>query len=233
MKDRTTRGVPAWLWLVLAAMTLGIAIPLYIRDQTDPPVSAQSPTVTASAPSSPGLTSSPPGSSASTPSTMTPSTTASRSASATPSGTKTLQTPTQTSVALPELPPVDLNSDSDRVGGVVVSLPLIESVGGMAVLPGEVSGEALRVTVRVRNNSAAAVSLDTVVVNAYRGADRIPLESIIEPGGRPFAGSVPPGGEATAVYLFTIDVANRSDVTITVDLKAGTPTSVFRGDARR
>lgn len=233
MKDRTTRGVPAWLWLLLAAMTLAIAIPLYVRDQSDPPAATESPSVTASAPSSPGLTSSPTGSSSSTPSTTTPSTRASQSASATPSGTRILQTPTTASEALPELPPVDLTAESDRAGGVVVSLPLLESVGGKAQLPGEVSGEALRVTIRVVNNSATAVSLDTVVVNAYRGAARIPLESIISPGGRPFAGSVPPGGEATAVYLFTVDVADRSDVTITVDLKAGTPASVFRGDARR
>ena len=127
---------------------------------------------------------------------------------------------------------MDLDSESDRAGGVVVSLPLMESVGGKATLPGEVSGEALRVTILVRNNSAAAVSLDTVVVNAYRGQDRIPLESLISPGGRPFLGSVLPGAEATGVYLFTIDMSDWDDVTITVDLQAGTPASVFRGDAR-
>ena len=227
MNDRTTRRVPAWVWLVLAAVILGIAIPLYVRDQADPPAAAESPSVTQSASSSAGLTASPTGSEASTSSTS-----ASRSASSIPSGTRILQTPSTTSAALPELPPVDLNSESDRAGGVVVSLPLMESVGGKATLPGEVSGEALRVTIRVRNNSAAAVSLDSVVVNAYRGEDRIPLESLVSPGGRPFAGSVQPGDEATAVYLFTVDLSNRSDVTITVDLKAGLPASVFRGDAR-
>ena len=233
MEDRTTRRVPAWIWLVLAAVILGIAIPLYVREQKDSPAASESPSVTPSASSSAGPTASPTGSAASTsPTSASASASTSASTSSVPSATRILQTPSVPSEPLPELPAVDLTAESDRAGSVVVSLPLMESVGGKATLPGEVSGEALRVTIRVRNNSAAAVSVDTVVVNAYRGEERIPLESLISPGGRPFTGSVAPGAEATGVYLFLVDVSDRSDVTITVDLKAGTPASVFRGDAR-
>lgn len=133
---------------------------------------------------------------------------------------------------LAELDPVDLGSDSERAGGVVVTLENIESIQGVATMPGDVAGPALRLTIAVRNGSSADVSLDTVVVNGYRDSDRTPLESLAAPGGKPFGGTVAPGGEARGVYIFRVGSSQRADVTFTVDLQAGEPASVFRGDAR-
>ncbi|WP_022910590.1 MULTISPECIES: hypothetical protein [Aestuariimicrobium] len=219
-----------WVWLVLAALVLTLtAAALIVRSQQDPS-SVETPSTSPTA--SVGATGPTTTASSGTP-TTSPAPSSSRPAPSGPSATTRLPTPPKASGALPEMPPVDVTADSDRAGGVVVSLPLIESVAGQAQLPGEVAGAAIRVTIRVQNDSNAAVGLDAVVVNAYAGASRAPLESLTSPGGRPFGGSVKPGAEATAVYLFAVDPSDRSDVTITVDLQAGTPASVFRGDVRQ
>lgn len=133
---------------------------------------------------------------------------------------------------LPELAPVDLRDDSVRKGAVVVSIPTIESVSGEARGPGEVAGPALRLTILISNRGQAPVQLGSVVVNGYRGQERIPLESLTSPGGVPFAGVLDPGQETRGVYLFRVAERDRSDVTFTVDVRAGEPASVFRGDAR-
>lgn len=134
--------------------------------------------------------------------------------------------------ALPELSPVGLDSDAQQPSGMVVSLKKVESVAGEAHLPGEVAGAALRVTILLHNGSDKEASLDGVVVNGYRGSKRTPLESITSPGGMPFRGSLKPGGDATGIYLFTVEAGQRADVTFTVDVSAGQPAAVFRGDAR-
>lgn len=247
--ERTTRRGPWWLWPLLGLVVLALILfSVYASGRQDRSTSGNTPspgTTSTSSPSSASgsgasgsgagssgaasTTPSPAGRSASAPSTSTPPTADSTAAS--PASGSSAVPPA--SAPLPELPPVDITADSERDGGVVVSLPLFESIAGEAKLPGEVAGAAIRVTIEVRNDSSAPVSLDTVVVNGYSGPDRLPLESLTSPGGRPFAGSVAPGATASAVYLFAVDSSDRSDVTITVDLQAGTPASVFRGDARR
>ncbi|WP_342372828.1 hypothetical protein PCC79_01795 [Propioniciclava soli] len=128
---------------------------------------------------------------------------------------------------------MDLKAASRRPSGVVVAISSIEAVDGNAILPGEVAAPAVRVTIVLRNEGSTPVSLGSVVVNGYSGTERTPMESLVSPGGQPFAGSLQPGAEAMGVYLFSIPVAQRGDVTITVDPKAGEPASVLRGDATR
>lgn len=133
---------------------------------------------------------------------------------------------------LKEMAPVGLDSESNRPDGVVIALSKIEAVTGEAKLPGDVAGPALRVTVTIQNGSASALGLDSVVVNGYRGAKRVPLEMLMSPGGSPFSGQVGPGDKAVGTYVFRVGTAQRSDVTFTVDVTPGEPSAVFRGDAR-
>lgn len=144
-----------------------------------------------------------------------------------PSGTATTSGST-----LKEMSPVGLDSEADRPDGVVIALRKIESIAGEAKLPGEIAGPALRLTITIQNGTNNEVSLDSVVVNGYRGAKRTPLEMLTSPGGSPFTGSLKPGEQAEAIYIFAVDAANRSDVTFTVDATPGQPAAVFRGDAR-
>lgn len=144
-----------------------------------------------------------------------------------PSGTATTNGST-----LKEMPPVGLDSEADRPDGVVIALKKIESIAGEAKLPGEIAGPALRLTVTIKNGTNSDLSLDSVVVNGYRGAKQIPLEMLTSPGGSPFTGTLKPGEQAEAVYIFAVDGTHRSDVTFTVDATPGQPAAVFRGDAR-
>lgn len=180
----------------------------------------------------PGATSGPPGESVSP--AATPGGTGSPS-SPTPAQSQPANTATSAppqSGASGELPPVGMRSESQRSSGVVVTVERIEAVPGEARLPGEVAAPAVRFTILIRNGSPAAIALGSVVVNAYAGEDRAPLETISSPGGSPFEGSLAPGAEATGVYLFTVAPDRRSDITLTVDPKAGEPASTFRGAAQ-
>ncbi len=143
-------------------------------------------------------------------------------------------TPEQVSAeVMPELSPVDLHDEAIRPDNVSIRLVKIESVQGVAKIPGEVSGPALRLTIQIRNNGEKDLRLGPVVVNGYRGEERIPLEMIMSPGGAPFDDSLlKSGDESRGVYLFSVGDSARSDVTFTVDANVGEPAAVFRGDAR-
>lgn len=144
-----------------------------------------------------------------------------------PSGTATSSGST-----LKEMPPVGLDSEADRPDGVVIALKKIESIAGEAKLPGEIAGPALRLTITIKNGTDGDLSLDSVVVNGYRGSKRTPLEMLTSPGGSPFDGTLKPGEQGEAVYIFAVGAANRSDLTFTVDATPDEPAAVFRGDAR-
>ncbi|MFT3877000.1 MAG: hypothetical protein QM708_11355 [Propioniciclava sp.] len=133
---------------------------------------------------------------------------------------------------LPEMPAVGLDSDSELPGRLTVSLEKIEKVQGEARLPGEVAGEALRLTVLIHNEGSESAALDAVVVNGYYGEALTPLETLTAPGGSPFSGSLAPDGESRGVYLFRLYPEASSDVTVAVDTGQGRPAAVFRGDAR-
>jgi cytoskeletal protein RodZ len=129
----------------------------------------------------------------------------------------------------PEATPVAPTATATGADGVAVSVAKVESVDGKAVAPGEISGPAVRLTLRVQNTSGATVDLNNTVVNAYVGAERVPAPTLVEPGGRPFSGSVAPKKSSDGVYLFLIPTASRGDVTVTLDYAASERTLVFRG----
>lgn len=131
----------------------------------------------------------------------------------------------------PEAPPVDPTAPAEQAG-VVVELVRVERVQGIAAAPGEISGPAVRLTVRVSNGGPAAIDAGLIVVNTYYGDARDPAPSIMQPGGEPFAGTIPPGGSAEGVYLFEGDDDQLADALVGVDAVPGQPTFTFRGDLR-
>lgn len=150
------------------------------------------------------------------------------SASGTPATPK--PAPRSTGQPIPEeLRSVALSQPVAAPGDVKVSLVLIESVDAIGSAPGETSGPAIRVTVRIENDSKAALPGSYVAVNAYTGQDRAPAATIMHPGGDPFSGEIEPGKRAEGVYLFTLPESDRADVLIGVDYQAGKPTVTFRG----
>lgn len=129
----------------------------------------------------------------------------------------------------PELAPVEPTRPAVGSDGVVVSLPLVEAIEGEGVAPGETSGPAIRVTVRIENATDEPLDTAFVAVNAYSGTDRAPAPPLTKPGGAPLEGSIAAGESAEGVYLFTLPADARSEVTIGVDYRAGEPTVVFEG----
>jgi len=171
----------------------------------------------------------------SAPTTQTASTPVATEKSATPekSGTRTDKAktgrPRSTSPIPPELEPVGLDEVVRTRSDVQVQVTKIESVRGKAKVAGEISGPALRLTVEITNGSDRELDLAYVSVNAYTGSDRLPAAPIMQPGGRPMAGSLKAGGTADGVYLFSVGTKDRPLMTVGVDYLAGQPTAVFRG----
>lgn len=128
-----------------------------------------------------------------------------------------------------ELEPVAPSAAVEAPDGMRLALTSIENVDGKAVQPGEVSGPAIRVTITITNNTTSTLNSDLVVVNAYTGKDRRPAGALIRPGGLAFSGPVAAGETTYGIYLFGIPQADRDDVTITVDYRAGSATVVFHG----
>ncbi|AMM21990.1 hypothetical protein AX769_19870 [Frondihabitans sp. PAMC 28766] len=105
----------------------------------------------------------------------------------------------------------------------------IQSVEGKGNGIGEISGPAIRFDVTVTNDGSTAVALDTAVVNVTSGAAKTPADELVSVR-TGFPTSVAPGKSATAVYTFTLAKADRKDVGISFDYRAGTPVVAFTGN---
>lgn len=210
----TSRQVRNASWAaVLAIVALAVVLTVVLRGGANDPEA--SPASDGTAATSPAATSAAPDS---TPTTAPPT-------SAKPSGTE----PTTTSPVPPESKPVPVDEVARTPDGVRVAIAKSEAVAGKARFAGEISGPALRLTIEIRNASKEPLDLAYVVVNAYSGKDRAPTAPIAAPGGRPMSGTLQPGETADGVYLFTVPKAERGNVRVGVDYRAGEPTVVFRG----
>lgn len=166
------------------------------------------------------------------PSTSTsgsPSPSASGSPAATPDASAT-PSPSASADAgpFPELPPVapDQPVETDAA---TAQISKVEHVQGEAIAPGDVAGDAIRLTIDFTNTGTTPLDLGLVVVNGYMGAELDPAEMYMKPGGSPVSGSLAPGAKATGVYLFRVPLDRQKDVTIVVDYLPGQPAMVFQG----
>lgn len=130
---------------------------------------------------------------------------------------------------MPELDPVDPTKPADNDKGLTVEIVRMKAVNGEAVQAGEIAGPSVQFTIRIENSTDEALNLGFVAVNAYIGEGRTPATGLIRPGGAPFSGTLAAGKSAEGVYVYNIPEAQRDDVTLTVDYRAGQPAFVFRG----
>jgi hypothetical protein len=139
--------------------------------------------------------------------------------------------PVAAAAALPSsAAPVPLEG-TVSTGGVSVSLASITAIDGHGSGPGNISGPALRVTVRVRNDGSAAFSLDGISVNLAYGGDLNPASPLDDPSAAPFHGMLQPGKVAEGTYVFTVPADARHSVSVQVLPSAGSPVAVFTGPA--
>lgn len=123
-----------------------------------------------------------------------------------------------------------IESPAEPSPGVTARVASIRAVTGKAELPGEVGGPALEVTVEVHNGTDEPLDLSLAVLNVYSGPGLTP-ELPLSTGSRAFPDEVAPGADATGVFVHTVGVADRGDVTIELDLGVGTTIALFRGPA--
>ncbi|KIU03958.1 MULTISPECIES: hypothetical protein [unclassified Frigoribacterium] len=140
----------------------------------------------------------------------------------------TSTTPPAAGPDTPESPPVGLDESPTVVDGVTVRVKSLDGVDGEAVLPGEVSGPAVRAELEVYNGSAAPVDLSTVVVNLAYGTGRTPANTF-STGTSSFPASVAAGTTATGVYVFSVPADAQDDLRLTFDYAVDVPVVVFEG----
>jgi hypothetical protein len=144
-------------------------------------------------------------------------------------------TPTGPTEDVDELPPampaVGLEESAAVGNGITAAVSAVEAIDGTAVGPGNIGGPALRVTVRIDNGTAEPVALGGVAVDLAYGSELTPASPLDDPSQDPFAGTVPAGGSAEGVYVFTVPADARASVTLSVGYQAGAPFLVFTGSA--
>ena len=123
---------------------------------------------------------------------------------------------------------------ADPVGfddGVRAEVTGLESVRGLASMPGEVAGPALRVTVQLTNSTSEPVDLSSALVQLYFGERATPGIALSGPGVAPFAGVLEPGYAMSGTYVITCPVDERELVQVTVSYAPGAGVVAFEGSA--
>ena len=126
---------------------------------------------------------------------------------------------------------VKLDKPSTDGAGAVVRITDAKAIAAKAQLPGEVAGPGVALTLEVENESQRTVDLSAVVVTLLDSDSAPGVEMSAKPAD-PLSGTLRPGKTTTGVYVFTVDEARRSPISISVTLAGAAPVLVFKGDAR-
>lgn len=111
-----------------------------------------------------------------------------------------------------------------------VDLSSLDAVTAGRDIPGEKSGPAVKVAVRLVNHSSKSLDTAGAAVNlTYNGDDRTPAVVLSDDSAVMWPRTLAPGKEATAVYFFAVPLAVTGDVRVIVDLLPSGPDVVFSG----
>lgn len=126
--------------------------------------------------------------------------------------------------------PAPLDAAAKVIPGVAVSIRSLTAVSGKANGVGEIDGPAIRFDVDFVNSTGAAVDLQTTVISVTSGSDQTPANELVS-ARAPLPSKVEAHSSTKGTFTFTLPKADRKNVTITVDYRAGTPVVVFHGSA--
>lgn len=132
---------------------------------------------------------------------------------------------------VPSLPTAPLTAPASPASGVTVQLTQIRAITTEALLPGEIAGPGLAITLRIDNAGSGSIDLDNAIVD-LRGANGARGIAVSGSPAAPLSGSLAPGDIATGVYVFTIPDDQRNPVSVLFSYSAQTPTVILAGDAR-
>lgn len=127
--------------------------------------------------------------------------------------------------------PVRFTEMSRVEKGISAKISNIEPVKGVAKLPGEVAGPALRFTVTVSNSTSEPISTRDALVNVSVGKDNIPAVPLSGPGASALPPMIKSDGSASATYVYNVPIDERGRVKIQFNLRVSSPIAVFTGSA--
>jgi hypothetical protein len=113
--------------------------------------------------------------------------------------------------------------------GVSASVERIEAVDGEARGPGEIAGPALRVTIRLRNDSDRELRTELGLINLYYGADRTPASTLSGPGAAAFPATIAAGGTGEGTSVFTVPTEARDRIEVEFSYSTDVPVVIFSG----
>lgn len=111
---------------------------------------------------------------------------------------------------------------------VVVSLTSITTTTLTAETPGEYTGPAVVVGVRITNESDAPQPVGSAVVSLAAEDGEMGVPTWASPN-VPLQGEVPAGATAEGTYVFMLDPADERAVSVRVNYSAGEPVATFTG----
>lgn len=149
------------------------------------------------------------------------------SARATPSASAAV--PAEDPSPRPSATPEPIGTSPQVINGVSALIGTLSAVDGIAASPGEIAGPSIRVPVTLINTTSAAFPLDSLVISVDYGESRIPASELSGPDVYRLTGEIAPGKSVVGAYVFTVPVADRDLVTVTVDLGADLTPLVFTG----
>jgi len=125
-------------------------------------------------------------------------------------------------------PAVPLAGTAQFGGRVSAQILSARSMTAQARGPGEVSGPAVALSIRLVNGSSKALGLTDVVVDVQDAAGTPGVPMSADPA-RPFSGSLAAGAQADAVYVFGLPADHRSPISVSVSYSTEAPIVLFVG----
>jgi hypothetical protein len=129
-------------------------------------------------------------------------------------------------------PATQITHSASFGNNVTASITKVSAITAKAKRPGEISGPAVAVSIRLVNGSNKAIDTSNAVVNLYYGKAKTPGSPMSGPPSSPFGKSVPAGKTVTVVYVFRVPADQRSKLRIEVSYSPTAPVVVFVGPAQ-
>jgi hypothetical protein len=130
-----------------------------------------------------------------------------------------------------QIPTVGISASAKPNKDVVVKLVDIAAVNATATEPGEVSGPAAQITVRIKNSGAQPLNVDSADVELTDSAGNAGVP-VTTSATDVFHGQIAAGAAATGVYVFRLPTNRRNPVVVRVTYTAGAPVAGFTGKIR-
>lgn len=129
-------------------------------------------------------------------------------------------------------PPVSvkLTERAEPLTNVFVEVVSVEAVTAGRAIPGEPTGPAVKVEVRLVNDSGKAVDTAGASINlTYNGEDQTPAVTLTSNDAKNWPAEVPAGENSNSVFVFSLPDMIKGDIRVIVDLLAMGPDVVFEG----